>query len=79
MKACLIYRNVRNATWIVKRHLAVRSGVKGARRGYYHIEILLSSHGVEKKESRGVIVGVKGQGAHIYVFVGPRAQFEDSK
>ena len=25
------------------------------------------------------IVGVKGQGAHIYVYVGPIAQSEDSK
>ena len=28
MKACLVYQNVRNATWIVKRHLAIRIGVK---------------------------------------------------
>ena len=25
------------------------------------------------------IVGVKGQGAHIYVYIGPRAQSEDVK
>ena len=61
MKARLVYRNVRNATWIVKRHLAIRSGVKWARRGYYHIEILLSSHGVGKKNLEGLLWGWKAR------------------
>ena len=46
----------------------------------------LSSHrnpsflpGSRKEESRGAIVGVKGQGAHIYVYIGPKAQTEDEK
>ena len=30
-----------------------------------------------KEESRGAIVGVKGQVAHIYVYVGPMAQSEE--
>ena len=30
-----------------------------------------------KEESQGAIVGVKGQGAPIYVNVGPRAQSEE--
>ena len=34
---------------------------------------------VEKKESRWAIVGVKGRAAQIYVYVGPRAQLEDSR
>ena len=29
-----------------------------------------------KEESRGAIVGVKGQGAHIYVYIGLGAQSE---
>ena len=32
-----------------------------------------------KKESRGAIVGMKGQAAQIYVYVGPRAQSEGSR
>ena len=46
----------------------------------------LSSHrnpsflpGSRKEESRGAIVGVKGQGAHIYVYIGLGVQFEDIK
>ena len=57
MKAHLVYQNVRNATWIVKGHLAVISIVKWARRGYYHIEILLSSHGVGQKNLEGLLWG----------------------
>ena len=44
----------------------------------------LSSHrnpsflpGSRKEESRGAIVGVKGQGAHVHVYIGPGTQSED--
>ena len=60
MKAHLVYRNVKDAAWIVKRCFAFRSGKKGARGGNYHIEILLSPPWSRKKGSRGAIVGVKG-------------------
>ena len=59
MKARLVYPNVRNVTWIVKRRLAIRSGVKLARRGYYYIVILLSPHGVGKKNLEGLLGGKK--------------------
>ena len=32
----------------------------------------------QKEESRGAIVGVKGLGAHIYVYIGPGALPEDA-
>ena len=57
MKARFVYRNVRNATWVVKRHLIVRSGEKWKQRGYYHIEIIFSSHGVGKKNLEGLLWG----------------------
>ena len=33
----------------------------------------------QKEESQGAIVGVIDLGAHIYVYIGPGAQFEDVK
>ena len=79
MKARLIYPNVKNATWIVQKTPYSKNwwkmGVKG----------LLSHRDPSflpwsrKKESREAIIGVKGQEAHIYVYIGPRAQFEDFK
>ena len=38
----------------LKEYLAIRNDVKWAQRGYYHIEILISSHGEEKKNPEGV-------------------------
>ena len=61
MKARLVYRNIKNVMWIVKRYLAIRSGEKWAWRGYYHIEILLSSHGEGKKNPEGLLWGWKAR------------------
>ena len=46
-------------TWLeqFKRRLTFRGGKKGARRGNYHIEILLSPHGVGKKDLEGLLQG----------------------
>ena len=40
---------------------------------YFYFSTIYGSH-----MSHILIVGVKGQGAHIYIYVGSRAQSEDS-
>ena len=79
MKASLVYRNVGNATWIVKKtpynQKLCKMGAKGLL-SHQDPSFLLWSR---KKESRGAIVGVKSQGTHIYIYVRPKAQSEDFK
>ena len=79
MKTRLVYRNVMNATWIVKKTPCsqkwCKMGAKGLLSHRDHSFLPWS----RKEESRGAIVGVKGQGAHIYVYVRSKAQSKDSK
>ena len=61
----------------LKECLTIRHNAKWARKDYHHIEILLSSHGGRKEESRGAIVGVTDRGAHTNIHVGPKAQSKE--
>ena len=39
----------------LKEYLTIRHSVKWVRKNYHHIEILLSSHGEEKKNPEGLL------------------------
>ena len=61
----------------LKECLTTRNSAKWARKGNHHIEILLSSHGEEKKNLEGLLWGVKDQEAHVNIYIGPRAQSKE--
>ena len=58
----------------LKECLTNRHSAKWARKDNHHIEILLSSHGEEKKNLEELLWGVKDQEAHDNIYIGPRAQ-----
>ena len=61
----------------LKEYLTIRHSVKWAQKRYHHIEILLSSHGEEKKNPERLLWGVKGQEAHANIYIGPNAQSKE--
>ena len=61
----------------LKECLTIRNSAKWARKGNHHIEILLSSHGEEKKNLKELLWGVKDWEAHVNIYIGPRAQSKE--
>ena len=51
----------------LKECLTTRNSARWAQKGNHHIEILLSSHGEEKKNPEGLLWGVKDREAHVNI------------